>query len=305
MLRHRQFWIILLITAVVWLGATMSESKNYSLQVRVTWGGYDTARYVVSYADTLLPLIVTSDNFSAITRYMRVRREPFQIDVSGDTVIKVSTLLFDAVKQHYGFEGIQNITSPIDNIRLKLTEREGRPYVPQLRGVDFSFTEQFGLSGSPRISPDTVWLYGDPAALDKISELTTVRCSIQNISDSGYYTIPLNPVWKKYRDVRASHDNIRIFIPVERYVEQSYSVPVELHSRQGNVKAKLYPDHVNVTLWVPYKEYEDLSADQIHADAEYAPDMNPASLPVKVTKFPVRTRVKSVAPAELQYVIMQ
>lgn len=303
--RHRQFWVILFLTAVVWLGATMSESKDYTLQVRVEWQGYDTARYVVSYADTLLPLVVTSDNFSAIVRYVRARREPFPVTVSGDTVVKVNSMLFDSVKHHYGFEGMQTVMSPIENIKIQLTERKGRPYVPQLKNVNFSFTEQFGLSGAPQISPDTVWLYGDSAVLDKIAELTTAPCSIQNISDSGYYRVPLNPVWKKYRDVRASHDSIRIFIPVERYVEQSYSIPVELHSHQGTVKAKLYPGHVTVTLWVPYREYESIGADQLHADVDYDPARNPASLPVRISKFPVHARVKSIAPATLQYVIIE
>lgn len=304
-LSGRYFLVILLITSVVWLGATMSESKNYPLQVHLQWSGYDTAQYVVSYADTVLPLTVTSDNFSAITRYLRVRREPFQINISGDTVIKVNTLLFDSIKQHYGFENFQNITSTADNIRIQLIGRKGRPYIPQLKNVNFTFTEQFGLSGAPRISPDTVWLYGNPAVLEKIAEVTTAPCSIQNISDSGYYTVPLNPIWQKYRDVRASYDSIRIYLPVERYVEQNYSIPVELLSHQGGIKAKLYPDHVTVTLWVPYKDYESITAEQIHAVAEYDPDLDLPSLPVRISKFPVNARVKNISPAELQFVIIQ
>ena len=61
MFRHRSFWIILVITAIIWLIVTMSEHNDYPLSVRVEWVGYDTARYVVTHADTLLPLTIRSN----------------------------------------------------------------------------------------------------------------------------------------------------------------------------------------------------------------------------------------------------
>ena len=68
MFRHRSFWIILVITAIVWLIATMSEHDDYPLQLHIEWVGYDTARHVVTHADTLLPLTIQSNCFLAICR---------------------------------------------------------------------------------------------------------------------------------------------------------------------------------------------------------------------------------------------
>ena len=56
----KRFLVILGITALVWLGVSMAESGEYPMEVRVEMVGYDTIRYAVVSADTVLPLKVTS-----------------------------------------------------------------------------------------------------------------------------------------------------------------------------------------------------------------------------------------------------
>ena len=85
--RRRSFWIILLLTAIVWLVVTMSEHNDYPVQVRVQWTGYDSTRHVVTYADSVLPLTINSNCFLAQSRYIVVKQKPFVINVSGDTVL--------------------------------------------------------------------------------------------------------------------------------------------------------------------------------------------------------------------------
>ena len=77
MFRRRSVWIILALTAIVWLMAVMSEHNDYPVNVRVKWAGIDTARYVVTYADTLLPVTINSNCFLAMSRYNAVRRKPY------------------------------------------------------------------------------------------------------------------------------------------------------------------------------------------------------------------------------------
>lgn len=304
MLRHRSFWVILFLTAVVWILATMSDSKSYSLHVRVEWEGLDTSRYVVTYADTLLPITVTSNGFYAISRYFAVRHRPYTIAVQADTAIKVDSYLFDDLTRQFAFQGIEQITSPVETLRIQLTERQRRGFVPQLHDVQFLFTEQFGLSGAPIIEPDTVWLYGDTESLNKIQQVVTAPCTISHISDSGYYRIPLAPTWRKYRDLRSSHDSIRILLPVDRFVERTFSVPVAFRSPDASHKARLYPNHVDVTLWVPVRDYDSITADMLQAVVDYDPAITQTELPVLISTFPTATRVKQVTPSALQYVIL-
>lgn len=305
MFRHRSFWIILLITAIVWLGVTMSEHNDYPLQVRVEWTGYDTARYVVTHADTLLPITVRSNCFLAIGRYNTVKKQPYRITTAGDTVVKVGDALYDDMMKQFAFHGIHGVKSNVEQLTLSLTERGQRGYVPMLRNVEFSFAEQCGLSGAPVIEPDTVWLYGDPAILQQIPELTTSEAHLSNLNDSCHVTLALDPVWLRHPDLRSSVDSVRLFLPIDRYVEKTLSIPVRFQCGDNQLQVRLHPERVDVTLWVPVRDYHNITPDMVHLAVDYTAGEKSQTLPVRATLFPAGTRVKQISPSTIQYVIIR
>ena len=305
MFRHRSFWIILVITAIVWLIATMSEHDDYPLQLHIEWVGYDTARHVVTHADTLLPLTIQSNCFLAISRYHTAKQRPYKIAVKGDTIIKVGDALFDDILRQLNFHGTHGIKSNVESISLTLSERGRRGYVPRLQDVDFSFAEQCGLSGEPVIQPDTVWLYGDPAVLKQIPELVTSPARLANLNDSCSITLALDPVWQRYPDLHTSADSIQIFLPIDRYVEKTLTIPVRFQGGDNHLQVRLHPERADVTLWVPVREYDNINADMVHLAVDYTPGDNAQTLPVRATLFPAGTRVKQISPSAIQYVIIR
>lgn len=304
MFRHRSFWVILLITAVVWGSARMSEHDNYPLQVRLLWQGYDTARYAVVQADTTIPLVINSNCFLAISRHFTVKRTPFVIQTQGDTVLQVNNRLFDEIVSQLDFVGLHGVTSPAEKLTFRISERRSRAYTPQLRGVEFRFADQYGLSGAPRIEPDTVWLYGDTATLAKVDELYTASAVIDGVDDSGSYRLALDPVWRQYPALRTSADSVSIILPVERFVEKTISVPVTFLCNDNQLRVRLYPERVDVTLWVSAQRYNDLLSDMVEAEVEYTPASG-ETLAVRVSRFPSFARVKGVSPSTLKYVVIK
>ena len=61
----KHFLVILGLTALVWLGVSMSEERTYPLRVQVVMTGYDTIRYAVVEADTALDVQVKMSGFDA------------------------------------------------------------------------------------------------------------------------------------------------------------------------------------------------------------------------------------------------
>lgn len=305
MFRHRSFWIILILTAIVWLIATMSEHGDYPLEIRVEWQGYDTSRYVVTHVDTLLPVTINSNCFLAIGRQRAVQRQPYIIKTSHDTVVRVNDAMFADIKNQFGFHNIHGFKSSVEQVGITLVERQHRCYVPQLRNVDFKFAEQCGLSGTPVLKPDTVWLYGAPEHLNQIHELYTSHASISQINDSCNHMLALEPVWLRFPDMRSSVDSVQLFLPVDRYVEKTFSVPVLFQGDDGQTDVRLYPEKVDLILWVPVNEYDNITADQVRVAADYNAANETQALPVRATLFPSNTRVKQISPSAIQYVIIK
>lgn len=304
-MRKHPFWIILLITTILWLCYSMSEEGDYKTQIPIQWTGIDTARYAVTYADSVLPVTIKSNCFQAIKRYFVLRQSYYSISVQGDTIINVAHPLFEDLTKQLNFVGISSMYSSKEVLRVEVDERIAKPFVPQLRGVEFNFDGQVGLSGEPRIEPDTVWLYGTASSLNKISQLSTAPTVLEHLSDSGYYTLTLDPVWKDYPDLRSSHDVIRIYLPVDQFTEIKLKVPVTLRSSSQLGRVRLYPEQVDVSLWVPRSDYYNISASQIEVVADYDAITNSQQIPVLVTRFPSNTRIKQVSPASIQYVIIK
>lgn len=304
-MRYRQFWTILFFTAIAWLLYTMSEPDDFSLPVKVEWTGYDTARCVVSHADTLLPISVQVNGFQAFRLTRRIKRQPWVVSVSNDTSITVNADVFDLLSEIYSIPNSRRISSTVPALTLTLQQRQSKAFVPQLRNVEFRFDDQCGLSGEPRIEPDTVYLYGSSASLDKVGELFTSAAVVDHIADSGYYTLSLEPVWLNYRDLRPSTDVVRIYLPVQRYVLTTVSVPVDVQGIMGNQQAMLYPERVDVQVWAPESSYRDVQPSQFQAIVQYDPTNASLQLPVTLTRFPADVRVRTVTPASLQYVLIQ
>ena len=305
MFRHRQYWIILALTAMVWLIAAMSEHHEYPISIRVQWTGFDTARYAVTYADTLLPVTITSNCFNAISRYRTVKEQPLTIQATDDTVIKVSNTFLKSMQTQMGFIGSHGCVSSVETLRLSLVERQCKAFVPQLADVEFQFANLRGLCGEPRLQPDTVYLYGSAAELEKIKQLRTAPAAITGIDDSSTYRLALDPVWLRCHDVRSSHDSVTLFLPVEHYSERTFSIPIQFHSDNPNSRVRLYPDKVDVTLWVSISRYHDLDPSDIVATVDYDGTTDSKALPVRIVRFPSYSRVKQVTPNDIQYVIIK
>lgn len=284
------------------MGVSMSEVRDYQDQLQIMWTGVDTARYAITYSDSVLQITYKSDCFQAIKRHRQFLKSDFVISVQGDTTIRVGQSLFDLIASQYNIKDFTDVYSATETLRYAVSKRDSKAFVPKLRNVEFHFAEQLGVSGQPILEPDTVWLYGSPSSLARISDIYTAATIIDHISDSGYYAIPLEPVWKSYPDLSCSHDVLRLYVPVERFAEVVVKVPVEIRSNAPQGTLHLYPNQVEVTAWVTMDSYNKLDAADFQATVDFDISQSGQRLPVKLTRFPSQVRIKHVKPAELEYV---
>ena len=296
----KRFLVILGITALVWLGVSISEHNEYPMKVRVEMVGFDTVRYAVASADTVLPLKVTMSGFNAILN--SYHQPELQVTVPEERdAVAVSDLRKQLL---HVILGAKEVTSPIDSLHVVLAPRGQRAYQPRIDDVEFTFTEQHGLYGEPTVTPSEVVLYGPDEVLAQIPVLKVAATSIRNISESGTYRLPLEPVWRQYADVHPSCTEVEVHLPVEAYVEKDYRVPITVLGADTSVSLRLYPEVATVRVWVAQRDlhreldfvvavsYDDILAQE----GRLAPHL---------MEFPAFVRPRSVEPAEIQAVVIQ
>lgn len=312
--QYRTFLILLGLVAAVWLVVRMSTQRSYQIEIPIDFAGLDTARYAIMSQDTAVEATVEADGFAMLSHHFLWKSRRFEVDASrqarymgkyGGTIALSMADYQTRIRKQFASSGRWEITDLTDSVRVRLKERCKRAYVPRLTGVAFDFGGQRSLSGEPRLTPDSVYLYGSEESLARIQQLEVKPVRIKVDKDNGYYALQLEPVWQNYPDVRPSTEYVRLMVPAQTYTEKELQVPVRWVAADTSVRARLYPSSVKVVVRVPQSEYMSLSAEEVAATVHYDPENATGKLAVSVEEFPKNVRVKDIAPAELQYVIIR
>lgn len=317
----KHFLAILGLTALVWLAVAMSEYHEYPLHVKVEMKGYDTDRYAVLSADTALAISLEFSGFNAFWLGVRNKEVKLSLDMHSELVHKYSRWrdgrqelcrtvavddLDEMLREQLDGYGIRNLNSSRDSLQLLLVERSHKVLRPSIDSLSFSFADGYGLYGEPIVSPREVTLYGTEEALAQINELNVKPLNITGIDGSRRYRLVLEPVWKEFGDVYVSSEYLTLTLPVERFVEREYSLPVTVEGADTTVNLRIYPDHVNVRVWVAQKDIPSVSADRFLLVANYRDILNGSQrLKLRLARFPEGVRIRSFSSDEVQYVIIK
>ena len=296
--------VILFLTALVWLGISMAEPVEYSVAAKVEMTGYDTVRYAVLKADTAVTLRVETDGYRALLYSLRHVRPVLQLPVVADEEQQAVAIaeVYDLLRSQLA--GVRNVSGGPDSMRVTLVERSHRTYRPTLEAVNFAFAEQYGLYGQPTVTPAEVTLYGPEEILSTIDKLPVAAATVEGIEASGRYTLPLEPVWKRYSDVHPSCEEVTVYVPVEAFVEREYRVPIQVTEADTTVELRLYPSEVTLHVWQAKRDLQ--RTPEFEVAIEYSDvEARMEALEPKVVSFPSYVRLRSVEPRKVQYVIIK
>ena len=298
----KHFLVILGLTALVWLGVSMSETDEYPMRVRIEMTGYDTVRYAVVQADTALDLQVRISGFNALLNSIRPHEHRVKVMLSeGQEAVAVHSI---DEQLRESILGAKQVSSEKDTLRILLSERSHRDYHARIDRVNFSFVEQYGLYGEPVVTPSTVVLYGPTEVLDSIHEVRAMPTELYNIKSTGTFRIPLEPVWEQYADVHPSCKEVEVYLPVEPYVEKVYNVPITVENADSTVDLRLYPQQAKVRVWVAQRDITHEPNFTVSINYRDALDNEGRVVP-HLAQFPSYVRLRNVEPQEVQCVVIK
>ena len=312
--QSRAFIYSLLAVTIVWIASSMSESKSYRETYPVVYDGFDMARYAVIHMDSTLTLSVGSNGFRAFQRGRN--QKPLLIDISpmlrqrqasldtGTTLFVVSTEEYiDSIRQQIDMRGVAELRPIGDQLTIQLAPRHFKKVPVNIDDVHFTFDGMSGICGSPSVKSDSITVYGSKASIDKIDQIRAKSVTLNNIRVSGNYQLSLDGQWRNYPDVRLSDTTVLVYLPVEEFIEKEYPVTVSANAIGGD-KVRLYPSTVTLKVLVPRGKYDRLTPDDFTVTTSPTSDSSSFLYPV-VRQFPTGTRIKSISPNKIQYVIIQ
>lgn len=304
----RVFLVCLLITAVVWVLMSLSETKSMRYSHPLKFSGYDRNRYAIQ-ADTAITLEITGTGFELLKTLAWKTPPAITVDLSGRKYHLRNSMatadLEKSVLAQLNLYDNQKIRFMEDSIVFFLNKRASKTVAVDIANVDFEFAPQYGIYGAFVVTPDSITLYGDSNSLGQVDKVGVEKVRLHNIDADSTYTIPLQPVWKQYSDLYPSARYVKVHIPVQRFTEATYTVPIAFVYRDTTVHAKVYPPNAVITCKVALKDYKRITASDFETVVSCQSLHQQDTLPVEVSRFPQHVRISKINPEHVQYVVIK
>ncbi len=116
---------------------------------------------------------------------------------------------------------------------------------------ELDFRPQYTIVGDLTVTPDSVTVYGEPYRLEKIDYVYTEPIKATKLDSDLHGVAKL----KKIKEIRFSDESVRYSAIVERYVEISETVPVQVRNVPKGKNIMVYPSSAKVSFKCrfPYK----------------------------------------------------
>lgn len=176
----------------------------------------------------------------------------------------------------------------LDSLRVKV-----------MPNIDISYEKQYNRHGRIQIKPDSITIYGPKSKLKEIDNIYTESISLKNISSNIDINVPLHPE----EMINFDSKEVNIKINVEKYTEAIANVKIENNSDK---KLRLFPDKVKIKYIVSLTDYNIIKDNSFIISIDTA-DISSENnfLPVYLIDYPSNTRIISIEPKEVEYIIIE
>ena len=297
--------IFVVIAALFWL--LIKLSSNYTVTEPLTINIKDTpADLVLTNGTQKIKVTLSTSGFELLNYYFKPSSKR-KVDISLEEVPlhkdSESTYSFNS---SYAKEKIANFLTlepseiSFDENRIILNmEQLDSIRVKVIPNADLSYEKQYNRIGKIQLTPDTVTLYGPKNEIAEIDNIYTENFTFRNINQNIDINIPL----KLEGMLNADHKDINVKILVEKYTEAIANVPIINNSKEN---LRLFPDKVKIKYIVSLTDYNIIKENSFKVNIDTT-DINPENnyLPIYLTDYPNNTRIISIEPKEVEYIIIE
>jgi hypothetical protein len=171
--------------------------------------------------------------------------------------------------------------------------------VKVMPNIDISYEKQYNRHGRIQIKPDSITIYGPKSKLKEIDNIYTESISLKNISSNIDINVPLHPE----EMINFDSKEVNIKINVEKYTEAIANVKIDNNSDK---KLRLFPDKVKIKYIVSLTDYNIIKDNSFIISIDTADIFSENNfLPVYLIDYPSNTRIISIEPKEVEYIIIE
>ncbi len=302
------FSICLLIAIGLWFLNAMSKDYSTTISFPVKYTNPPENQFLANSPPSKFELNVEAHGFTLLRHKLTFSLSPILINLttisqsnqgSGttypvqneDLIRRIST----QVSKEISITDInpKEITLVFDSLKSKK--------VPVKADISVDFAPQHYLRDSVEVKPAELEISGPASALDTIHSLKTQFKKYDGADKTFERIIRV----EHPRNTDISPEKVIVTIPVERFTEKEFKIPVEVKNLpEEDTSIKLFPSDVKVSFLVGLSEYENVTESDFKAVVDYnSISKNDENLEVTIESQPPLIQTLRVSPGTVEYLI--
>jgi len=306
------FVICLGIAAFTWMLIKLSDNYTVELSFPVVYENQPENMMLVEDVDSTIQVGLDAQGFVIVKLKYFSRKAKFHIDLGKVRLKKHGREYYAMVNtrewaqetaRKYDVQGGIVFIRP-DTIAFRF-EKIVSKHVKVIPDLKFTFAKQYFPYDSLRLEPDRCKISGLAATIDTISAVQTEKREFDNLSQNLNEKVRIrNPLPGQ---LFIDPSEVAVTMPVEKFTESELFVPVLIRNNNKNLRVKVFPDKVKIVFMVALKDFRKVSPEMftVSVDLSKADLASGAKLPVSIDTHPAFTKIKSMEPSEVDYLIFK
>jgi hypothetical protein len=253
--RVRIFLLCLAIAFIIWLIKALTSEHTHQWTLSVHYVNLPPRISLMTHLPDTLHVVVVGKGWQFLSRQHPSSLRSLSVDLSylQEATSGSHTISFlPLVRALHGINqsGIKVLRTEPDTLRLHFTQYFSRR-VPIRANVDLSCQKQYMISGSIRLIPDSIEIFGPAEQVNALSFVSTYPLRFTSLMHSLDTTVALQlpaAIRRAYKP-----PEIRIHVPVSEYAEAQWDIPIRMEtSRPGHYK--IFPSRALITVRIPMEK---------------------------------------------------
>ncbi|MDI3528176.1 MAG: hypothetical protein PWR03_2360 [Tenuifilum sp.] len=304
--RISMFLFFLIFSTILWLLIKLSHQYVDNITYRVELVNLPSNKVLVNSENLKINAKVSAVGYKLLQYKLFKPLRPIQLSAAsskrqGKDFFILTSSQFNEVSLQLGSE-LKLVDISPDTLEFSLSSVVKRTVEikPQLK---ITYAKQYMQSGSFKLKPNRITITGPASVIDTIKSVTTYPLVLDEISDTIKQELFLKPI----PDVYYSQNKVSITLPVEKFTEVIYQIPIKCINLPSGYEVQFSPNSVKVSCNVAVSKYFLVKPELFNVACDYneiEKSQSPKAV-LKLVSYPNFVSRIQVEPRQVDYIIIK
>lgn len=297
------FLICLCIASLLWVVHALNKNYKYTLTIPVKFSRLPENKLIIGELPERLQVDIRTSGLKLL--FIKLQKRPSEVLIDFNSLkTNARSQAYSISNGNFNLQSIINFDVEVIKIRPDTlffsSERGTSKLIPVKANLQATFLPGYSTINKPLINPAYITVTGDAPEIDAIDTIYTQNIILKDVHQSYSGTAAI----KKMPNLNYSAKEVQLSFVVDRLVETSIKVPVQIMNRTSSETVKLLPEYVTIHYLVAMKEYDNIDASSFKATINFDDIVaKNKTLRIDLVRSPSEIKILRIEPSTISYLI--